>query len=66
MQTWWWSRLTTTVLLFLSRKGASLTDEPITITVESRVSRDPYQVYLRVGSITSEGNTYTASISGCI
>ncbi|MEO0768410.1 MAG: hypothetical protein AAFY72_03100 [Cyanobacteria bacterium J06649_4] len=41
-------------------------NEPITITAESRVSSDPYQVNLRVGGITSEGNTYTASVSGCI
>ena len=41
-------------------------NEPFTITAESRVSSDPYQVNLRVGGITSEGNTYTASVSGCI
>ncbi|MEM9908065.1 MAG: hypothetical protein AAF921_23885 [Cyanobacteria bacterium P01_D01_bin.44] len=39
--------------------------EAVTINAESRVSSGPYQVNLRVGGLSSEGNTYTASIVGC-
>lgn len=39
--------------------------EAIAIRAEPRVSSDPYQVNLRVGGLNSEGNTYTASVSGC-
>lgn len=40
-------------------------DEPLVITSESRIGTDPYQVNLRVGGLDAEGNTYTASVSGC-
>ncbi|MEL7054039.1 MAG: hypothetical protein AAFV85_27615 [Cyanobacteria bacterium J06634_6] len=49
-----------------ARERSIPANEPFTITAESRVSSDPYQVNLRVGGITSEGNTYTASVAGCI
>lgn len=39
--------------------------EAIAIRAESRVSSDPFQVNLRVGGLNAEGNTYTASVSGC-
>ncbi|MEM9162262.1 MAG: hypothetical protein AAGC54_04245 [Cyanobacteria bacterium P01_F01_bin.4] len=47
------------------REAPFTESEAITITAESRVSSDPYQVNLRVGGLSSEGNTYTASIMGC-
>ncbi|MEL6351460.1 MAG: hypothetical protein AAFR58_06825 [Cyanobacteria bacterium J06627_28] len=40
-------------------------DEPLVITSESRIGTDPYQINLRVGGLDAEGNTYTASVSGC-
>lgn len=49
-----------------SVRDISLTPgEPLTITAESRLRSDPYQVNLRVGGLNAEGNTYTASVSGC-
>ncbi|MEO1400433.1 MAG: hypothetical protein AAFV72_04165 [Cyanobacteria bacterium J06635_1] len=47
------------------REASFAEGEPVTITAESRVSSDPYQVNLRVGGLSSEGHTYTASILGC-
>ncbi|MEO0645520.1 MAG: hypothetical protein AAFZ17_05100 [Cyanobacteria bacterium J06650_10] len=40
-------------------------DEPFLITAESRLESDPYQINVRVGGLQSEGNSYTASVSGC-
>ena len=40
-------------------------DEPFVITAESRLESDPYQINVRVGGLQAEGNSYTASVSGC-
>ncbi|NJM98534.1 MAG: hypothetical protein HC800_16445 [Phormidesmis sp. RL_2_1] len=40
-------------------------NEPLTITAESRITTDPYQINVRVGGLDAEGNSYTASVSGC-
>jgi len=47
------------------REGTFPEGETVTIEASSRFASDPYQVNLRVGGINAEGNTYTASVSGC-
>lgn len=39
--------------------------ESVTIQAEARASSNPYQVNLRVGGLNAEGNTYSASVTGC-
>jgi hypothetical protein len=47
------------------REGTFPEGETVVIEASSRVASDPYQVNLRVGGIYAEGNTYSASVSGC-
>ncbi|MEM8543535.1 MAG: hypothetical protein AAGF66_06030 [Cyanobacteria bacterium P01_H01_bin.119] len=50
-----------------SRRSLELTESvPFDIAVPSRVDEDPYQVNLRVGGLVAEGNSYTASVVGCL
>ncbi|MEO0538854.1 MAG: hypothetical protein AAF215_33970 [Cyanobacteria bacterium P01_A01_bin.123] len=55
-----------TVDMPYSRRSINLVEnEPLEISVPSRVGENPFQVNLRVGGIEAEGNTYTASVMGC-
>lgn len=49
-----------------SMAGVVLTEgEPLRISEADRSNENPYQVNIRVGGVTSEGNRYTVSVQGC-
>jgi hypothetical protein len=52
---------------FYNSDGVQLTPgKPLTIEATPRPEDEPYQVNLFVGGLNHIGNTYTASVSGCL